>query len=255
MKRILTTLFSISMLCVMALAQGGAQKPSSDAKPAGSMPTADQIIEKYVQAIGGKAAIEKQTSRVSKGTFDLPAFGASGPVEVYEKAPNKTASVININGFGVVQEGYDGKVGWSQDPQSGLREKSGSELAAARLDAEFFKPIKVKQLYPKIVVKGKDKVADKEVYVLEATPVDSSVETWYFDTQTGFMVRQDSEREGPQGKQAIQVYLDDYREVDGIKLPFKLHQVTPQFSIDIKIEEVKHNVPIDDAKFTKPAAQ
>jgi outer membrane lipoprotein-sorting protein len=253
MKRIFTILISISVLAAIAFAQGGAQKPA-DSK-AGAMPTADQIIEKYVQAIGGKAALEKQTSRVSKGSFELPAFGASGTAEVYEKAPNKTATVIDIAGFGIVQEGFDGKVGWSKDPQSGLREKTGAELAAAKLDAEFFKPIKIKQLYPKLVVKGKDKVNDKEVYVIEATPADSTMETWYFDTQTGFMVRQDAEREGPQGKQAIQVFLDNYKEVDGIKLPFNLHQVTPQFTIDIKIQDVKHNVPIDDAKFNKPAAQ
>lgn len=255
MKRTLTTVFLFAAIAAVALAQGGSQKPAPEAKPAGPMPTADQIIEKYVQAIGGKAALEKPTSRVSKGSFELPAMGASGTAEIYEKAPNKTIAIVNISGFGTIQEGFDGKVAWSQDPQSGLREKAGAELAGARLDAEFFKPIKIKQLYPKIVVKGKDKVGDKEVYVLEATPADSSMETWYFDTQTGLMVRQDSERDSPMGKMAIQVFLDNYKEVDGIKLPFNLHQVTPQFTVDIKLEEVKHNVPIDDAKFTKPAAQ
>jgi outer membrane lipoprotein-sorting protein len=128
-------------------------------------------------------------------------------------------------------------------------------LAAAKLDAEFLKPIKIKQLYPKIVVKGKDKVGEREVYVLEATPVESSVETWYFDTQSGLMLRQDAEREGPQGKQPVQTFLDNYKVVDGVKLPFTIRQVTPAFTIDIKIEDVKHNVPIDDAKFNKPVAQ
>jgi outer membrane lipoprotein-sorting protein len=246
MKRTLTIIFLLPVIAAVALAQGG--------KPA-AMPTAEQIIDKYVQAIGGKAAIEKQTSRVSKGSFELPAFGASGTFEATEKAPNKGLTVINVEGFGVVQEGFDGKVAWGQDPQSGLREKSGPELAAAKLDAEFHKPIKVKQLYPKIVVKGKDKVADHEVYVVEATPVESAVETWYFDTQSGLMLRQDAVREGPQGRQEIQTYLDDYKEVDGVKLPFSIRQVTPAFTINITIKEVKHNVPVDDAKFAKPAAQ
>jgi hypothetical protein len=254
MKRIVFTAFVVMAMVATALAQGGPQKPT-DAKPAGATPSADQIIEKYVQAIGGKAAIEKLTSRVSKGSFDLPAMGASGTAEVYEKAPNKTLSIINITGFGVVQEGFDGKVAWSQDPQQGLREKSGAELAAATLDAEFFRPTKVKQLFPKLNVKGKDKVGDSEVYVVEATPANSSMETWYFDTQTGFLVRQDVERESPMGKQAIQVFLSNYKEVDGVKLPFMLHQVTPQFTFDIKLDEIKHNVAIDDAKFVKPTAQ
>ena len=252
MKRILTIVWLCSAVAMTALAQGK-EKPA-DPKPAAALPSVDQILDKYVQAIGGKAAIEKVTSRVSKGSFEIPAFGASGTAEIYEKAPNKTVAIINVAGFGVVQEGFDGKVGWAQDPQNGLREKSGAELATAKLDAEFLKPIKIKQLYPKIVVKGRDKVGDKEVYVVEATPVESSVETWYFDTQSGLILRQDADREGPQGKQSVQVFLSNYKEVDGIKLPFSLHQITPAFTLDIKIEEVKHNVPVDDAKFVKPAA-
>lgn len=254
MKRTLTILILCSAIAVAAFAQGGQQKPATDSKPAAALPSVDQILDKYVQAIGGKAAIEKQTSRASKGSFDIPALGASGTAEIFEKAPNKTVAIINIPGFGVVQEGFDGKMAWAQDPQSGLREKAGAELGAAKLDSEFHKPIKIKQLYPKIVVKGKDKVGDKDVYVVEATPAESSAETWYFDTQTGLMLRQDSEREGPQGKQAVQVFLEDYKEVDGVKLPFTSRVVRPDFTLNIKLEEVKSNVPIDDAKFKKPAA-
>ncbi|MEK6321482.1 MAG: hypothetical protein AABN33_07345 [Acidobacteriota bacterium] len=253
MKRTLTILILCSAIAVAAFAQGGQQKPATDSKPA-ALPTVDQILDKYVQAIGGKAAIEKQTSRVSKGSFEIPAVGASGTAEIFEKAPNKTVAIINIPGFGVVQEGFDGKMAWAQDPQSGLREKAGAELGAAKLDSEFHKPIRIKQLYPKIVVKGKDKVGDKDVYVVEATPAESSAETWYFDTQSGLLLRQDSERESPQGKQAVQSFLEDYKDVDGVKLPFSIRQVTPQFTITIKIEDVKSNVPIDDAKFKKPAA-
>ena len=254
MKRTLTIVSLCSVIGVVSFGQGCRMKPATGVKAA-KLPSVDQILDKYVQALGGKSAIEKQTSRVSKGTFEIAAFGATGSAEIYEKAPNKSASVVNVAGFGVVQEGFDGKTAWAVDPQNGMRDKSGVELASAKLDAEFLKPIKIKQLYPKIVVKGKDKVGDKVVYVLEATPVESSVETWYFDTQTGLILRQDMERESAQGKQSVQSFLDDYRDVDGVKIPFKLRQVTSAFTIDIKIEEVKHNVPIDDAKFNKPAAQ
>ena len=253
MKRTLIIVTLSLSIAVAAFAQGGQQKPATDPKPA-ALPTADQILDKYVQAIGGKAAVEKQTSRVSKGSFEIPAVGATGTAEIFEKAPNKNAAIINIPGFGVVQEGFDGKTAWAQDPQSGLREKAGPELAAAKLDGEFYKPVRIKQLYPKLVVKGKDKVGDKDVFVVEATPVESSPETWYFDAQSGLLIRQDSERESPQGKQAVQSFLEDYKDVDGVKLPFSIRQVTPQFTITIKIEDVKTNVPIDDAKFKKPAA-
>lgn len=253
MKRTLIIVTLSLAIAVAAFAQGGQQKPATDPKPA-ALPTADQILDKYVQAIGGKAAVEKQTSRVSKGSFEIPAVGATGTAEIFEKAPNKNAAIINIPGFGVVQEGFDGKTAWAQDPQSGLREKAGPELASAKLDGEFYKSVRIKQLYPKLVVKGKDKVGDKDAFVVEATPVESSPETWYFDVQSGLLIRQDSERESPQGKQAVQSFLEDYKDVDGVKLPFTIRQVTPQFTITIKIEDVKTNVPIDDAKFKKPAA-
>ena len=244
-------------VAVVALAQ---QKPADQAKPpaampAQAMPTVDQILDKYVQALGGKAAMEKLTSTASKGTFELPTFGASGSAELWEKAPNKTALKLDIPGFGIVQQGFNGTVAWSQDPQSGLREKTGAELASEKLDAEFYKPLKLKQLYPKISVKGKDKVGEKDAYVLEATPAEGSTETWYFDVTSGLLMRQDIERETPQGKMAIQVFQEDYKDVDGVKIPHTVRQVTPAFTIIIKLDEVKHNVAIDDAKFTKPATQ
>jgi len=224
-------------------------------KPAAGLPTVDQILDKYVQALGGKAAIEKITSTASKGTFEIPAFGASGSAEIWEKAPNKTALMLDIPGFGVVQEGFNGTVGWSQDPQSGLREKSGAELESAKIDADFYKPLRLKQLYPKITVKRKDKLGDKDAYVLEATPASGSTETWYFDVTTGLLGRLDIERESPQGKISVQVFQEDYKDVDGIKIPHTVRQVSSAFTINIKLDQVKHNVAVDDAKFNKPAAK
>ena len=248
MKRTLTILVLCSFTAVAAFAQAAAPQKPADT------PTVDQILDKYVQMLGGKAALEKITSTASTGTFEIAAFGASGSAEVWEKAPNKTALKLDIPGFGLVLEGFNGTVAWSQDPQSGLREKTGAELATVKLDADFYKPLKLKQLYPKIAVKGKEKVGDKDAYVLTATPAEGAPETWYFDATTGLLIRMDLERESPQGKMAVQVFQEDYKEVDGVKIPHTMRQVTSAFTIIIKITEVKHNVPIDDAKFNKPTA-
>jgi zinc protease len=252
MKRIVTVIFLSLAMAVAVSAQEA--KPKMEAKPAEAMPTADQIIEKYVQALGGKAAIEKLNSRASKSSFDIPAMGASGTVEAYEKAPNKSLAIITIPGFGVIREAYDGKMAWAEDPTMGMREKSGIELADTRLEAEFHKPIKLKQLFPTMTVKSKEKVGEQEAYVIEAKPTEGSVEKWYFDTQTGLLIRQDAERETPQGKMPTETYLSDYKEVDGVKIPHSVRVSNPTFVINIKTEEIKHNVPVDDAKFTKPAA-
>jgi hypothetical protein len=241
------------LLIMMAAISVAAQ--SKDAKPAdGAMPTVDQIIDKYVQALGGKAAIEKINSRVTKGALDI-SIGASGTAEIYEKAPNKSLALIDIAGFGLVREGYNGTVAWTDNPQSGMREKSGVELADTKLDSEFYKPIKIKALYPKMELQSKQKVGEREAYVIMATPAQGSPEKWFFDTQTGLLIRTDAERESPEGKVPVETHIEDYREVDGVKLPHTIRQVLPAFSITIKVNEIKHNVPIEDAKFDKPASQ
>jgi zinc protease len=262
MKRFVTLLLFTLVAVGQGLAQGAA--PKSEAKPADAakatekappLPTVDQILDKYVQAIGGRAAIEKLTSRAAKGTFEMPAMGLNAPVELYAKAPNRVATTINISGFGTVAEGYDGKTAWARDPTSGLREKGGVELATARLDAEFHKELKLRELYPKMELKGREKVGEREAYVVLATPPEGSAEKWYFDAESGLLVRSDVEREGPQGKLPFEIYLEDYREVDGVKMPFTSRMVNPSVSITIRLEEVKHNVAVDEAKFAKPRAQ
>ena len=252
MKRTLTSLILSSCIAVAAFAQAGPPK-ASDTMTA--LPSTDQILDKYVQALGGKAALEKITSTASKGTFEIAAVGASGSAEIWEKAPNKTALRLDIPGFGLVLDGFNGTVGWSQDPQSGLREKTGVELAAARRDADFYKPLKLKLLFPKITVKGKEKLGDKDAYVLVATPAEGAPETWYFDAESGLLARLDLDRETPQGKMAVQVFQEDYKDVGGIKVPHTVRQVTSAFTIVIKLDDVKQNVAVDDTKFNKPAAQ
>lgn len=236
--------------------EGSKAEAKPEAKPAAAdLPSVDKILEKYVTALGGKAAIEKLSSRVAKGSFELPAMGASGTFEAFGKAPNKSGSKVEIAGFGEIRNGFDGTTGWAQDPMSGLRVMSGAELAATKLDAEFFKDLKMKELYKQLVVKGKEKVGSAEAFVVEATPAEGSPEKYYFDAATGLLLRQDTERETPQGKMAIETTFEDYRVVDGVQVWHTMKQNTPAFAITMKVTEVKHNVTIEDAKFAKPSGQ
>jgi zinc protease len=250
MKRVLTTFLFALMAVIPALAQN---KPADKPAPAAALPTVEQIIEKSLQASGGKAAHEKLNSRVAKGQFDIPSMGAGGPFESYAKAPNKVKTVITIDGFGVVEQGYDGTVGYSSDPQSGFREMTGEELITTKRDADFYSNLKMKEYYPKMTLRGKEKVGDREAYVIDAVPTEGSPEVFFFDVQSGLLVANETMRETPQGKMKVKVYMEDYREVDGIKMPFTIRQDTDALSFVIKFTEIKHNVPIEDAKLKKPA--
>jgi hypothetical protein len=259
MKRI-STLFALALLLsVSALAQDKAAKPAPEAKPAESaakpaaLPSTDEVLEKYIKAIGGKEVIEKVTSRASKGTMEIEAMNMSGSVEMYEKAPNKNAMVLDLPGFGKINNVYDGSKGYSSDPMSGLRELSGLELAAAQREADIYAPLNMKKNYKSLVVTAREKVGAADAFVLIATPSEGEAEKFYFDANTGLMIRQDTERESPQGKMPIEMYFEDYKVVEGMKMPHQVRQVTPMFSATIKLTEVKVNAPIEDTKFAKPS--
>ena len=255
MNRILTVPFACLFSVIYLWAQETPPKTEpkiQEAKTPEGMPTADEILDEYVKASGGKAAIEKLTSRETKGTFEVPALGASGTLEGYAKAPNKILMIITIPAFGTIQQGSDGTIAWEENPQVGMRELSGSELEARKRDTDFYRIIHLKDLYPKRTLKGIEKVGDQEAYVVELTPSEGSSEKMYFDKESRLLIRHELERESPQGKITIETRLEDYRDVDGVKLPFLLHQSLPMMSWDIKFEQVKHDTTIDDAKFKKP---
>jgi zinc protease len=221
----------------------------------GAAPDVDAILDRYVKALGGKEALENVTSQVGTGTFEAPEAGLSGPTEQYSKAPNRFFQKLTITGLGVVQQGYDGKVGWSQDPVTGLRELQGAELAQTLRLSDIHRDIKLKQLYQTLRAAGKEKVGDSDAYVIEAVPPAAKPEKLYFDVSTGLLVRQDVVTISPQGEVPAQTYFEDYRDVGGVKIPFTVRQVAGSITFITKLTEVKVNVPVDDSKFAKPAAQ
>ncbi len=230
-----------------------ADAPKTDTKPM-ALPTVDDILDKYVKAIGGREAIEKVKSRSVKGSFDMETFGVTGaPIEMFAKAPNKTAMKIDVPNFGVVNRVFDGAAGWEANPMTGLRELSGVELAQTKRGADFYQELNFKKHYPKMELKGKEKVGSSEAYLIEATPAEGSSEKLYFDVATALLIRHDAETESPQGKLQVETYLDDYKAVDGVKIPHTMKQVTPMMSFVMKFTEVKNNVEIDEAKFSKPS--
>jgi len=234
-------------------AQQVQKSPDAQSKSSNDTPTVDQIISKYVQAIGGAAAYRKLTSRVIKGTFVITdTQNLSGAFEAYEKAPNKSLVALNFPDIGIVREGYNGEIGWSQEPQEEAQEMTGAELASAKVDADFYKDIRLRDVFPKLTFRGTEKVGDKLTHKLEGVSKDGYSETMYFAVESGLLVRTDSVEESPSDKIVLEVYFEDYREVDGIKIPFTARHRSQELNIIFKISEVKHNVPIEDARFEKP---
>jgi hypothetical protein len=229
----------LGCLVVMPLAGQGSQA---------GLPTVDQILAKNIEAIGGRAAIEKVTSITARGTISVPDAGVDGTIQLYQKAPDKALTIVDIGGM-QQREGMDGAIAWSDDPQNGFRQKSGAELAEARRGAVFARELKMKELYPKITVKGREKVGASEAYVVELVPAEGAPAVMYYDVTSGLVVRQLITRQSPMGPIEVDVALEDYRAVDGVKRPFRIRQATSQFTAVVQLTEVTHNAPIDDAMF------
>jgi hypothetical protein len=213
--------------------------------------TVEQIMEKSIEATGGKAALEKMTSSVSKGTIELTAMGVTAANETYAKAPDKRLSVTTVDGYGEVLEGLDGKAGWRKDPQGGLRDITGQDLGQAQRDAAFYGNLRWKSLYPKSEVTGKEKAAGRDCWMVKLVPAEGRPVMRCFDAETFLVTR--AVNPGPDGAD-IPVELSDYQDIgNGVKTPHTLKVDMPGVGeMVIRYQEVKVNVEIDDAKFAKP---
>lgn len=227
-----------------------AQQTQRDAK----LPSAKKIFDAFTKATGGRRALSKFTSRVSTGTVELAPMGARGRIVITQKAPNKILTAMTLTGLGEFQNGFDGTVGWSRDTINGVREMTSGELASTRRGAQFDQS-NMSKMYSKTTVTGREKVGDREVYVIEAVTAEGGAPVkMYFDTQNGLLLRSDSVTESPQGKISVQSYLEDYRTVDGVKMPFTIRQVLGPTTVLIRLTEIKHGATVNDALFAKPAA-
>jgi photosynthetic reaction center cytochrome c subunit len=232
-------------------------QPGAASEKENPLPSANQILDKYVLAIGGEQAFHKLTSRVAKGSR-IGADGVLVPEDVYQKAPNKILTIVTYPKV-VFSTGFNGIAGWGNSSQDGVRDLPPPVLAQLKTDAEFYKEIKMKVLYRKLNVVGKSTVADNEVYVVEATPKDAPPagrpEKLYFDVRTGLLVRRYLESETIMGMFPLQTDYSDYRDVDGIKQPFLIRWSMPGRSWGRQIAEMKQNVTLDDAQFNAPVAK
>jgi hypothetical protein len=211
--------------------------------------TADQIVEKYVAALGGADAIKKVTSRVMKGA--ILAGGSESPIELFTKAPNKRISISNGQSY----TAFDGTAGWMGSAGRPAREMSATESDAAGLDAEFSLALRLQEIFPQLRRGRPETIAGVECETLTGTRPGRPPVRLYFDKNSGLLVRLVRYADTPVGRIPTQIDYADYREMDGVKSPFRwtLSRTNGRFTIQIK--ESQNNVAIDDAKFARPEGE
>lgn len=229
----------------------GGPKPAEAKENAG--PAAEQLLDKYVQAAGGAAAIEKVSTRVMKGTID---FGEKSlPIDIYSKDPDKRISFTHMpDGDSITAfNGHEGWLGTTGRP--GVREMYGSELDAASLDADLHLATHLKPMFSEMRVQGTEKIGDHEAYVVEGQRAGKPPIRLYFDEQSGLLVRLVRFGETALGWLPTQIDYADYRDTNGVKIPYRWTLARPSGRFTIQVSEVKQDIPVDDGKFVEPAAE
>jgi photosynthetic reaction center cytochrome c subunit len=221
--------------------------PSSPPAAPPTPPTVKQVLDRYVQALGGSEALMKITSRSAKGSR-IGADGVLVPEEVHQKAPDKLLTITSYPQV-IFSNGYNGTQAWAHSSRDGATPLPDQLLAQLKRDSVFYKELKMENLYSNLSVVGTALVRDAEAYVIQAKPADGPVEKLFFDVKTGLLVRRYTESDTVLGKLPLQTDYEDYREIDGIKQPFLIHWSLPGRIWGRKIDEIKQNVQLDDAKF------
>lgn len=239
MRNCASLLISVLAIAGPALPQGAG----------GDLPSVDKVFDAYIQAEGGKAALEKVNSRLMKGTIEVPTFGASGTFTQWAKAPDKLFNESVFEGYGTVTQAYDGKTAWMDSPDQPMHDMTGTGAMLFQRSADFHRSAHLKSEYKKAAVTGKAKVGQRDAWLVEAEPNQGGPEKLYFDVENGLLLR--TELPGDNGQMVVT--LEDYKEVDGVKVPHTIKQDNPELSVVVKVQSVQHNVDIADAKFSKPA--
>jgi photosynthetic reaction center cytochrome c subunit len=228
--------------------------PERITEQAPGAPSADQILDKYIEALGGAQRVASLTSFVAKGTYQGYAELEKSPIEVIAKSPEQRTTIIHTTN-GDWTTTYDGRTGWVAEPGRPvpLLALTGQFLEAAKADADLAFPARIKQAFSQWRVGVPTIINDHEVYVVQGNTSGGFPVKLYFDEDSGLLVRQMRYTNSPVGLNPTQIEYSDYRNVSGVKMPFHWTTTWTDGRATTEFSEIQANVPVDAAKFGKPA--
>jgi len=214
-----------------------------------NLPTARQLVDDYIKALGGAAAIEKITSRVQTGAENFG--GQSVKIEIFTQSPGKQTLVRHLPG-GDSRTIFDGHEGWFVMPGRPARGMESADREGVRMDADMQFPLHIQQLYPELRVEYPEFIEGRNTYVLYGIRQGQPAAKFYFDAQSGLLVRMVRYAESPLGLDPTQINYADYREVDGVQIPHRITLSQPGGTSTLQIDAVRQGVPLDEAIFARP---
>jgi len=230
-------------LCLLTAAAGFAADP---------LPSAESILDRYVQVTGGKAAYEKRKTEIAHGTVEYAAIGIKGSLTRYAAEPDKYYASLEIDGLGKVETGINGQVAWENSAILGPRVKTGVERAEAIREGNMNSSLNWRKLYPKVENTGIEIIGGEECYKVVMTPAEGQPMTGYYQKKSGLQVKLSTVSTTQMGDIPVEMIASDYKDFGGILEPSKVIQKAGPQEFTMTLERVEVNPVIPPEKFALP---
>jgi outer membrane lipoprotein-sorting protein len=243
-----------SMVSEKIAATSGTANSASATKTDAELPSLKEILDRAEKAVGGEEAWKSVNTRLMKGVYQSEDSSAFVAMEIYQKSPDKTLYKMKLPQDIVMRDVCDGKSAWIEDPRGGYHEYSGAALASRVRRSQFSEQANMILIAATGKVLGVEKAGAHNAYVVEYSPQKNETAKLYFDTESGLEIRTEDTFQSSEGPYVVKLDMDDYREVDGMKFPFRMKRTEKGAVINIRLTQVKNNYPIEDELFAKPVS-
>lgn len=232
---------------------GGVALRADQAENTAALPKAETILDRYIEVTGGKAAYEKRKTEIATGTFEMTAMGLKGTLTHYAADPDKSYSVIDLEGVGKMEQGSSDGVAWEKSAMTGSRVKDGAEKAETLRDDAFNAELNWRKFFQKVETVGTETVEGDECYKVVMTPAEGNPRTACYSKKSGLALKIETVAVSPQGEFPVEIISSNYKTFDGILQPTKTLEKAAGQEFSITIDSVKVNEDIPPERFAIPA--
>ncbi len=220
--------------------------------PGASLPSGAELLDRYIEVTGGKGSYDKIRTRHATGKLTFSGMGIEGPLSMWQSRPDKLRLEVDLQGLGRTESGSDGEVVWENNFMTGPRVLTGVERAIVMRTSSLHAESNWRDYYSEANCIGSGSVDDRPTYEVVLTPDEGKPVTFHFDQETGLIAKMSMVVESPMGEIPTDTYPSDYREIDGILVPFRTKSKVLTMNQIIQFDSVEHNGEIPDERFALP---